>query len=261
MYDGPYQSFEFRKGVTGLSGVNMANKSKRKSSKPFGLAGGKHGFKRKIIYQHHKQKYKSTVSHNSKRNVLKIYRNKFLDQTRRYRIKFYRTNLKHLFVDSETTPLYNMKKTSLDSPLKFKIKRCTSDSEGYRLVNLNILQTFITNITLHCIHCEKLHLIFGKNFSQSRMPPITLVKELKTNGLASVLLSQCEGCKDTFRFETSPTLPLDNSQHYDVNVRSVWGSMVTGGGVSHLNELMATLNSPGMSQPTYSNIEQEIGDL
>ncbi|KAJ8298820.1 hypothetical protein KUTeg_022880 [Tegillarca granosa] len=24
---------------------------------------------------------------------------------------------------------------------------------------------------------------------------------------------------------------------------------------------MATLNSPGMSQPTYSSIEQEIGDL
>ncbi|KAJ8299476.1 hypothetical protein KUTeg_023536 [Tegillarca granosa] len=93
------------------------------------------------------------------------------------------------------------------------------------------------------------------------MPPITLVKELKTNGLASVLLSQCEGYKDKFRFETSPTLPLDNSQHYDVNVRSVWVSMVTGGGVSHLNELMAKLNSPCMSQPTYSSIEQEKGDL
>ncbi|KAJ8307596.1 hypothetical protein KUTeg_014850 [Tegillarca granosa] len=56
-------------------------------------------------------------------------------------------------------------------------------------------------------------------------------------------------------------MPLDNNQHYDVNVRSVWGSMVTGGRVSHLHELMATLNSPSMSQPTYSSIEQEIGDL
>ncbi|KAJ8311097.1 hypothetical protein KUTeg_011347 [Tegillarca granosa] len=53
-------------------------------------------------------------------------------------------------------------------------------------------------------------------------------------------------------------MPLDNNQHYDVNVRSVWGSMVTGGRVSHLHELMATLNSPSMSQPTYSSIEQEI---
>jgi hypothetical protein len=36
------------------------------------------------------------------------------------------------------------------------------------------------------------------------------------------------------------------------------GSMVTGGGVSHLIETMATLNAPGMSQVTFTAIEEEI---
>jgi hypothetical protein len=35
--------------------------------------------------------------------------------------------------------------------------------------------------------------------------------------------------------------------------------MVTGNGPSHLNEFMATLNSPGLSQPSFSAIETDIG--
>ena len=35
--------------------------------------------------------------------------------------------------------------------------------------------------------------------------------------------------------------------------------MVTGNGPSHLNEFMAMLNSPGLSQPSFSAIETDIG--
>jgi hypothetical protein len=35
--------------------------------------------------------------------------------------------------------------------------------------------------------------------------------------------------------------------------------MVTGNGPSHLNEFMATLNSPGLSQPSFSAIDTDIG--
>jgi hypothetical protein len=37
--------------------------------------------------------------------------------------------------------------------------------------------------------------------------------------------------------------------------------MVTGNGPFHLNEFMATLNSPGLSQPSFSAIETDIGKL
>jgi hypothetical protein len=35
--------------------------------------------------------------------------------------------------------------------------------------------------------------------------------------------------------------------------------MVTGNCPAHLNEFMATMNSPGLSQPTFSTIETDIG--
>ncbi|KAJ8304705.1 hypothetical protein KUTeg_018288 [Tegillarca granosa] len=114
------------------------------------------------------------------------------------------------------------------------------------------------DITKHTITCKHLqHLPKGSPCS----PPIKLLKEVRTTGLASVLLCACEGCKEKFRFKTSPQVPLQHSKHYDVNIRSVWGAIVTRNGESNLNELMGTRNSPGMSQQTFSVIEQEIGDL
>jgi hypothetical protein len=88
-------------------------------------------------------------------------------------------------------------------------------------------------------------------------PPIKLESELRSYGLASVMLAQCQGCSQKFSFDSSPKVP--GSKRFDINVRAVWGSMVTGNGPSHLNEFMATLNSPGLSQPSFSAIETDIG--
>ena len=71
------------------------------------------------------------------------------------------------------------------------------------------------------------------------------------------MLAQCQGCSHKFSFDSSPKVP--GSKRFDINVRVVWGSMVTGNGPSHLNEFMATLNSPGLSQPSFSAIETDIG--
>ena len=88
-------------------------------------------------------------------------------------------------------------------------------------------------------------------------PPIKLESELRSYRLASVMLAQCQGCSQKFSFDSSPKVP--GSKRFDINVRAVWGSMVTGNGPSHLNEFMATLNSPGLSQPSFSAIETDIG--
>ncbi|CAC5417656.1 unnamed protein product [Mytilus coruscus] len=71
------------------------------------------------------------------------------------------------------------------------------------------------------------------------------------------MLAQCQGCQKKFTLDSSPKVP--GSKRFDINVRAVWGSMVAGNGPSHLNEFLATLNSPGLSQPLFTAIETEIG--
>ena len=88
-------------------------------------------------------------------------------------------------------------------------------------------------------------------------PPIKLETEVRCYGLGSVMSAQCQGCYQTFKLDTSPRVP--GSKRFDVKVRAMWGRMVTGNGPAHLNEFMATMNSPGLSQPTFSTIETDIG--
>ena len=38
----------------------------------------------------------------------------------------------------------------------------------------------------------------------------------------------------------------------------VWGTIATGNGQSHLNELLGTTDSPGMNQRTFNKIENDI---
>ncbi|CAC5370712.1 unnamed protein product [Mytilus coruscus] len=59
-------------------------------------------------------------------------------------------------------------------------------------------------------------------------------------------------------FETSPKLLNVGTRHYDINVRAVWGSIVSGNGLAHLNEQLDSMDSPTMAQNTFSVIEHEI---
>lgn len=40
----------------------------------------------------------------------------------------------------------------------------------------------------------------------------------------------------------------------------MWGSMTTGNGPSHLNEILGTMNSPGLSSTSFTAIEKEVGE-
>ena len=48
--------------------------------------------------------------------------------------------------------------------------------------------------------------------------------------------------------------------YFDINVGAVWGSMLTGGGCSSTNESLGTVAVPGLSEKSYSKLEEEIGD-
>ncbi|CAC5383858.1 unnamed protein product [Mytilus coruscus] len=96
--------------------------------------------------------------------------------------------------------------------------------KGYRMMNLDCLQSHVSEITMHVCLCVE-----AMKVASEGNTPIKLQTE------------------------------VPGSKRFDVNVRAVWGSMVTGNDPSHLNELMATFNSPGLSQPTFTSIETDIG--
>ena len=59
-------------------------------------------------------------------------------------------------------------------------------------------------------------------------------------------------------FTMNSSLRIPGTKRYEVNVRAVSGSMVTGNWPAHLNELMVTLDAPGLSQPSFTSIENDI---
>ena len=139
-----------------------------------------------------------------------------------------------------------------------KIKLRNSDIpmiyDGYRVVSIKQLQTFINTLTLHVANCTK-------TTSQVSQSTITSFVSEKNCGIATILTSKCKNCKTLFRFHSSPKLVnpnVEEKDRFDLNVRAVWGEMVTGGGAAHLNEGLAAMSSPGLSQLSFSQIEEEI---
>ncbi|VDI57174.1 Hypothetical predicted protein [Mytilus galloprovincialis] len=137
-------------------------------------------------------------------------------------------------------------------------KKKLPTQNGYRFIDLQQMQSFISQITIHSISCERAVEIASKGIS-----PYTDLTEIKSYGIACILGIKCKGCNYIHTMNTSSRLQTskDKINRFDVNVRAVWGSMVTGNGASHLNELLGTMNSPGLRQATFGSIEEEIGQM
>ena len=127
-------------------------------------------------------------------------------------------------------------------------------ANGYRFINIGSLQQHVSEISLHSATCKKAIELATKGIS-----PIELASEIDTYGLASVLSAKCNGCHREFILNTSPKLNIDRqSRHFDINIRAVWGTLITGNGQAHLNKFLATTDSPGLNQKTFSKIESDI---
>lgn len=122
------------------------------------------------------------------------------------------------------------------------------NKEGFRIVNLECLDTYVNDLTKHAMTCDKMQQVVGD--------PIELIGEVWFQGLASIIAARCKGCGKTIELK-SPRMRADNK--FEINVRAVWAQMVTGGGPSHLQEQCATMGMPSLSQIAFSNIEEEIG--
>ena len=121
------------------------------------------------------------------------------------------------------------------------------NTEGFRIVNMECLGTFVSQMTKHVILCGKI---------TSQMEPVKLLGEVGHHGLASFIAVMCNGCGKTITLD-SPKMPGDLK--YEINVRAVWGQMVTGGGGSPLQEQCATMGMPSMTGSAFSSIEEQIG--
>jgi hypothetical protein len=128
------------------------------------------------------------------------------------------------------------------------ISEQSANKEGFRLVNLECLEKYITEISVHCMLCKHLH--------EHVDSPIELIGEVWHQGLASIVAAKCKGCGKTFELK-SPRMRKD--RRFEVNVRAVWSQMVTGGGASRLSEQCATMGMNGITQTAFTQIEDEIG--
>lgn len=60
---------------------------------------------------------------------------------------------------------------------------------------------------------------------------------------------------------TSTNTRIDRPNHFEINLRAVWGECVKGGGATSLAESQATMGMPSMNPKTFADIENQIGQL
>ena len=217
--------------------------SKKKISRVFGKSSGGSRCRRKA--KHTGRRLYSVVKHKNRKNLSA---GKLVVHIKR---KLSPSHMKY----ATNALIYKSHLMGSDKSLKMKIKRIISNDPkptGYRFMNLDSLQSHVSEITLHACLCPEAIELASKG-----SPPLKIETELRNLGLASILSVVCQGCRKQFKLENSPTLP--GSKRYDINVRAVWGSIATGNGPSHFNEMMGTMNSPGLSPSSFSTIEEDIG--
>ncbi|XP_021375757.1 uncharacterized protein LOC110464719 [Mizuhopecten yessoensis] len=132
----------------------------------------------------------------------------------------------------------------------------TFDCDGYRVFHLGNLHKHLLTLMRHASTCGIISAMLDDDHDL-----LSILGERNVCGLAGELMLRC-ACGHRFNFESSPVVNLtDDKTHHDVNLRAVWGTMVSGRGASSLGETCATLNLPVIPQRKFSAIESDIGDL
>lgn len=152
-------------------------------------------------------------------------------------------------------PIYRDRHSKLlrlgKTSLKFQYRQDTQPVSGYRIVNVDMLQNHLLEITSHSCVCVKAQAVV-----ESGKDPIKLKTEISRTGLCSILMAVCQGCDKEFSFHTSTR---QSNGLYDINVRAVWGCVSSGSGCSDLNEILGAMNVPPMHQTMFSTLEEKIG--
>lgn len=141
-------------------------------------------------------------------------------------------------------------------PAKNNVRAPHEAHDEYRLINLGQLAQHISDLTLHAATCQK-----AIGLAMNGQPPIKMTGVARDQGLASLIEAQCQGCARKVMLNSSPKMELNSAgEHFEINVRAVWGEAASGGGAYKLNEQLATMGVPGMAGETFTKIEHEIGE-
>ena len=131
---------------------------------------------------------------------------------------------------------------------KYQQRACTQQSgtiEGSRIVNLEKLQEYINNLTVHAAQCGGDILLAGE----------------RRDGLAAIISTRCSQCNYNIPLETSRKVKGPRGYcRWECNLAAVWGEMSTGGGHSKLQETMSVLGVPVMSARNFITTERDIGE-
>ena len=172
-----------------------------------------------------------------------------------YRVKG-RKNLKFVFSKIALTKAKKFIATRNSNNLKVTINAFDNKESipGNRIINLDELQKYVCEISMHSATCEG-----ARSVALNDGSPVKLVSE-ERNGFYVVLKSKCVGCDKVFQLKNSEEITTETGNKiHDINVRGVWGSMVSGGGCSKLAESMGTMGVPSVHNAKYSQIEHQIG--
>ena len=143
------------------------------------------------------------------------------------------------------TSIRNKQKSATSHSNSTQVMPILSHNTGSRIINTQKLQDYTNKLTSHAAQCQQSISVTGE----------------KRSGLASVFTSQCQGCGDVIKLETSEKVdgPAGHKR-WESNLAAVWGQMSTGGGHSRLEESMGVLGVPVMSKQSFICTERGIGE-
>ena len=117
--------------------------------------------------------------------------------------------------------------------------------EGSRIINIQKLQEYVNELTLHGTQCGGSVVLTGE----------------ERDGLASISSGQCSTCKHTITLATAQKVKGPRGyRRWECNLAAVWGQMATGGGHSQLEETMSVLGVPVMTKSSFIQTERDIGE-
>ena len=120
----------------------------------------------------------------------------------------------------------------------------STNLNSFRIMNLENLSKQLQLITTHAASCGG---------------SCTLEGETYRAGLACIIQAKCGKCHSTFSISSSPRVVTNKKKKFwTINLGAVLGQMATGGGASHLQQVMASVGAPSMSKSTFTSTERYI---
>ena len=118
--------------------------------------------------------------------------------------------------------------------------------KGYKMIDSGILQDVLN----FCSKCD----ICGKDKSLS-----LLQNNNSKRGLCEKLYLQCRECKQIVQTFFTSNTSVNNNKHIDINLRSVYGTISAGGGLSMLRTFCRSMDLPSPVHPApYSRYIKHI---